>query len=251
MKIVRFTTPDNKIEYGIQEGEIVRGIEGLPYARLKDSGNKYKLSELKLLSPCTPSKVVGVMSNSRRVLEKMNKPIPPEPVVFFKPLTTVIGPEDNIIYPDSSNWVDYEGELGVIIKTKAYRVSKEDALNYVLGYTCFNDTSAMDWLYPKNQIAICKGYDTFSPFGPCVETELDPLNVEIEAYLNGEPAERGNTNELIFSIPEEISFISHIMTLLPGDIITSGTPGCDGPVKRGDRVEIKIAPIGTLRNYVV
>ncbi len=251
MKIVRFTTADNKVEYGIQEDGIVRGIEGLPYGRLKDSGSNYKLSELKLLSPCTPSKILGVQRNSRRVIAKLNVPLPPEPMVFLKPPTSVIGPDDDIIYPESSHWVNYEAEVGVVMKTQAYRVSKEDALNYVLGYTCFNDVSAMDWLYEKNQMALSKSFDTFAAIGPCIETDIDPLDVWVETYLNGEPKERGNTNELIFSIPEQISFISHVMTLLPGDVITTGTPGCNSPMKRGDSIEIKIESIGTLRNYVV
>jgi 2-keto-4-pentenoate hydratase/2-oxohepta-3-ene-1,7-dioic acid hydratase in catechol pathway len=251
MKIVRFISPEKKIEYGVQEGNLVRGIRGLPYNQLKYSGSSYKLSNLKLLAPCAPSKIVGVMANCRKVLEKYNLPVPTEPVVFFKPISSIVGPEDNIIYPDSSDKVNYEGELGVIIKYKAHRVSKEDALKYVLGYTCFNDVGAMDWIFDKNQRAVGKGYDTFSPFGPCIETELDPMNAETKCYVNGELATEGNTNELIFSVADQVSFLSHIMTLLPGDIITIGNSGCEGTVKRGDTVEIKIEPIGMLRNYVV
>jgi len=251
MKIIRFVNPDKKIEYGILEGEVVRGIKGEPYSQIKYSGSSYKLSQLKLLAPCTPSKIVGVMANSHKVIKKFNMPMPTEPVVFLKPPSSIINPEDNIVYPESSNKVDFEGELGVIMKAKAHRVSKEDAPNYVLGYTCINDVSALDWLFDKNQPAVCKAYDTFSPFGPCIETELDPANVEIEAYLNGELAAEGHISDLIFSIPDQIEFLSHIMTLLPGDVITPGTPACHGFVKRGDTVEIKIEPIGTLRNYVV
>ncbi len=251
MKIVRFVNPDKKIEYGILEGEVVRGIKGEPYRQIGYSGKSYKLSHLKLLAPCAPSKIIGVMANSHKVIKKFNLPMPTEPIVFLKPPSSIINPEENIVYPESSNKVNIEGELGVIMKAKAYRVSKEDALKYVLGYTCFNDCSALDWLFDKNQPAICKAYDTFSPFGPCIETELDPANVEIKAYLNGELVAEGDNSDLIFSILDQIEFLSHIMTLLPGDIITPGTPGCNPFIKRGDTVEIKIAPIGTLRNYVV
>ena len=251
MKIVRFVNPDKKIEYGILEGEVVRGIKGEPYRQIRYSGKSYKLNQLKLLAPCTPSKIIGVMANSHKVIKKFNLPMPTEPIVFLKPPSSIINPEDNIVYPESSNKVNIEGELGVIMKAKAHRVSKEDASNYILGYTCFNDVSALDWLFDKNQPAICKAYDTLSPFGPCIETELDPANVEIKAYLNGELAAEGDNSDLIFSIPDQVEFLSHIMTLLPGDVITPGTPGVNPFIKRGDTVEIKIEPIGTLRNYVV
>ena len=251
MKIVRFVNPDKKIEYGILEGEVVRGIKGEPYRQIRYSGKSYKLSQLKLLAPCTPSKIIGVMANSHKVIKKFNLPMPTEPIVFLKPPSSIINPEDNIVYPESSNKVNIEGELGVIMKAKAHRVSKEDAPNYILGYTCFNDVSALDWLFDKNQPAVCKAYDTLSPFGPCIETELDPANVEIKAYLNGELAAEGDNSDLIFPIPDQVEFLSHIMTLLPGDVITPGTPGVNPFIKRGDTVEIKIEPIGTLRNYVV
>jgi len=251
VKIVRFVNPDKKIEYGILEGEVVRGIKGEPYRQIRYSGKSYKLNQLKLLAPCTPSKIIGVMANSHKVIKKFNLPMPTEPIVFLKPPSSIINPEDNIVYPESSNKVNIEGELGVIMKAKAHRVSKEDASNYILGYTCFNDVSALDWLFDKNQPAICKAYDTLSPFGPCIETELDPANVEIKAYLNGELAAEGDNSDLIFSIPDQVEFLSHIMTLLPGDVITPGTPGVNPFIKRGDTVEIKIEPIGTLRNYVV
>jgi 2-keto-4-pentenoate hydratase/2-oxohepta-3-ene-1,7-dioic acid hydratase in catechol pathway len=253
MKIVRYVNPDKKIEYGVLEDSIVRGIKGQPYSQIKYSGTSYKLNQLKLLAPCTPSKIVGVHANCEKILKKFNLPVPTHPPTFFKPPTSIINPEENIVYPDSSNRVDYEGELAFIMKAKAYRVSKKDALKYVLGYTCFNDCSALDWIFDKDKVdwAVGKGYDTFSPFGPCIETELDPLNTEVKVYVNGKLATTGNTNELIFSVPDQIEFISHVMTLLPGDIITTGTAGTQDLLKRGDTIEVKIAEIGTLRNYVV
>jgi len=177
-------------------------------------------------------------------------PLPNAPLIFLKPSTAVIGPEENITYPPSSHRVDYEGELGVVIKKPVWRVSIEDALDYVLGYTCFNDTTARDLQSLDKQWTRAKGFNTFAAVGPCIETELDPGNVVLETYINGEIKQRGNTNDLIYPIPELINFISNVMTLLPGDIIATGTPSGIGPMYPGDTVEIKIKPIGTLRNYV-
>jgi len=250
MKIVRYTV-GKKAEYGIWDGELVQSLAGEPYHQLKGSNCYHKLSDLKLLPPCTPSKVVAVGLNYFSHAEEVKMPIPPEPLLFLKPSSSVIGPEDNIVYPPFSQRVDYEAELGVVIRTLAWQVSREEAMNYVLGYTCFNDVTARDLQAKDNQWTRAKGCDTFAPVGPCIETELDPGNVYVEAYLNGERKQRANTNDLVFSVPELVSYISHIMTLLPGDIIATGTPGGIGPMQRGDTIEIKIGPIGTLRNHVV
>jgi 2-keto-4-pentenoate hydratase/2-oxohepta-3-ene-1,7-dioic acid hydratase in catechol pathway len=161
-----------------------------------------------------------------------------------------MGSEDYIVYPEMSHQVDYEGELGVVMKKKASHVSPQEALDYVLGYTCFNDVTARDLQNLDGQWTRCKGFDTFAPFGPCIETELDPANAPIETYLNGELRQKGNTSDLIFPVNEIISFVSQVMTLLPGDIIATGTPGGIGPMHPGDTIEIKIAPIGILKNYV-
>ena len=250
MKIVRFAI-DDKVKYGILEDKSIQGIEDKPYRHLKPSDHYYQLSEVKLLSPCTPSKIVALGVNYRSHAEEMNTPLPNAPLIFLKPSTAVIGTEENIAYPSSSHRVDYEGELGVVIKKPVWRVSIEDALDYVLGYTCFNDITARDLQYEDRQWTRAKSFDTFAAVGPCIETELDPGNVVLETYLNGELKQQANTNDLIYSIPELINFISHVMTLLPGDIIATGTPSGVGPMYPGDTVEIKIEPIGTLRNYVV
>ncbi|TRZ48316.1 MAG: FAA hydrolase family protein, partial [Dehalococcoidia bacterium] len=147
--------------------------------------------------------------------------------------------------------VDYEGELGVVIKKPAWRVSEAKALDYILGYTCFNDVTARDLQSKDEQWTRAKGFDTFAAIGPCIETELNPRNVTVETYVNGNLKQHGNTADLIYSIPQLINFISHVMSLLPGDIIATGTPSGIGPMYPGDTVEIKIAPIGTLRNHVV
>ena len=250
MKIVRFAV-DNKVKYGILSGESVQTIEDKPYRYLKLSDCYYKLTEVKLLSPCIPSKIVALGLNYRSHAEEVNVSLPNAPLIFLKPSTAVIGPEDNIVYPASSARVDYEGELAVVIKKPVWRVSVEDALDYVLGYTCFNDVTARDLQYQDKQWTRAKGFNTFAAVGPWIETELDPGNVVLETYLNGKLKQRANTNDLIYSVPELINFISNVMTLLPGDIIAAGTPSGIGSMYPDDTVDIKIEPIGTLRNYVV
>jgi len=250
MKIVRYTI-DKTTEYGIWDGELVQSLTATPYRQLKRRNRYHRLSDLKLLPPCTPSKIVALGLNYHSHAREIKMPVPPEPLIFLKPSTSVIGPEDNIVYPESSERIDYEGELGVVIKNRTRRVSTKEAMNHVLGYTCFNDVTARDLQYRDKQWTRAKSFDTFSAIGPCIETELDPGNVHLETCLNGELRQQGNTSDLVFSVPELVSFISHIMTLLPGDIIATGTPSGIGPMKPGDTVEVKIEPIGTLRNYVV
>jgi len=250
MKIVRFTA-ENKVKYGLLDGKSIQAIDGKPFRYIKLTDHHYQLSKVKLLPPCTPSKIVALGLNYRSHAKEVNAPLPNAPLIFLKPSTAVIGPDDNIVYPSSSQRVDYEGELAVVIKKPVWRVSLKDALDYVLGYTCFNDVTARDLQSQDSQWTRAKGFDTFAAIGPYIETELAPGNVVVETYLNGELKQQGNTNDLIYSIPELINFISHVMTMLPGDIIATGTPSGIGPMYPGDTVEIKIEGIGTLRNYVV
>ncbi len=250
VKIVRFSN-GSKIQYGILHDDSIQAIEGEPFGGVRLTGEQYNLSQVKLLAPCIPSKIVALGVNYHSHAEEMGSTLPEAPLIFIKPPTSVIGPEESIIYPPSSTRVDYECELGVVIQKEAWRVSEEDSLNYVLGYTCFNDVTARDLQRKDGQWTRAKSFNTFAPIGPCIETELDPADVPVETYLNGECKQRGNTSDLIFSVTEQISFISHVMTLLPGDIIATGTPGGIGPMQPGDTVEIRIEPIGTLRNYVI
>jgi 2-keto-4-pentenoate hydratase/2-oxohepta-3-ene-1,7-dioic acid hydratase in catechol pathway len=250
MKIVRFRT-SNQTSYGILDGDTIQAVEDMPFDSVKTTERYYPLKEVKLLPPCTPSKIVCLGLNYRSHAEEVNAPLPTVPLIFLKPSTAVIGPDDVIHYPPSSSRVDYEGELGVVINRLAKRVSVANTLNYVLGYTCFNDVTARDHQHFDKQWTRGKGFDTFAPFGPCIQTELDPGNASVETYLNGELRQRGNTSDLIYSVPELIAFISNVMTLLPGDIIATGTPSGISPMSPGDTVEIKIESIGTLRNRVV
>ncbi len=250
MKIVRFAV-DGKVKYGILSGQSIQGIEGKPFRSAKPAGDLYRLSQVKLLAPCLPSKIVAMGLNYKKHAEEVKAPLPKEPLIFLKPPTCVIGPEENIVYPPSSTRIDFEGELALVIKKRAWQISKEKAFDYVLGYTCLNDVSARDHQRDDVQWTRAKGFDTFGPIGPCIETELDPDNVMVETYLNGELKQHSSTSDLIFPVAEQISFISHVMTLLPGDVITTGTPSGIGPMKPGDVVEIKIEKVGTLRNYIV
>ncbi|MFC2033729.1 fumarylacetoacetate hydrolase family protein [Chloroflexota bacterium] len=249
MKIIRYAI-DNKINYGILDGDMVQSLADTPYASLKTTSCRYKLDELKLLAPCLPSKIMALGLNYHSHAKELQMPLPEVPLLFLKPSTAVVGPEDSITYPQSTQRMDYEGELGVVIKMPAYQVSVKEALSYVLGYTCFNDVTARDLQQKDKQWSRAKGFDTFAPMGPCIETELNPADVPLETYLNGELKQQGNTSDLIFPVPELVSFLSHIMTLLPGDVIATGTPSGIGPMQPGDTVEVKIQPIGILRNYV-
>jgi len=250
MKIIRFAA-EGSVKYGILAGQRVQAIKGRPFGSLNATDLRYQLSKVKLLAPCLPSKIVAVGLNYRAHAQETKQPLPKEPLIFLKPPTAVIGPEDNIVYPPSSTRVDYEGELGVVIKKRAWQVSEEKALDYVLGYTCFNDVTARDLQSSDGQWTRGKGFDTFAGIGPCIETELDPANAMVETYLNGKLKQHSSTSDLIFPVTRLISFISHVMTLLPGDVIATGTPSGIGPMLPGDTVEIKIEGIATLRNHVV
>ncbi len=250
MKIVRFAHGSG-ISYGILEGTRVKALAGEPYDSIVPGQESFRLDKLKLLSPCTPSKIVALGVNYRSHGEEMKHRLPEEPLIFLKPPTSVIGPEDNIVYPPSSERVDYEGELGVVIKKTAHLVSRERAPEYILGYTCLNDVTARDLQAKDKQWTRAKGFDTFAPIGPCIETELDPANLALETRLNGEVKQKTTTAELIFPVFELIRFITGVMTLLPGDVIATGTTSGIGPMQPGDTVEITIQGIGTLRNRVI
>ena len=240
-----------KVTYGVLEDRSVRACSGTPYRQLKMTGRRYDLEELRLLVPCRPSKIVALGVNYRSHAAEMESRPPGEPLLFLKPPTAVIGPGENIVYPPMSARVDYEGELGVVIGRRARRITKEEAGHYILGYTCFNDVTARDLQAEDRQWTRAKGFDTFAPIGPCIETELDPSGLALETHLNGEIKQQASTADLIFAVDILVSFISHVMTHLPGDVIATGTPGGIGPMQPGDTVEVSIENIGTLKNCVV
>lgn len=250
MKIVRFES-GGTAQYGILDGKVVRAIADGPFHAVTEAHVSYHLEEIKILAPCSPSKIVAVGINYRSHALEMGNELPESPLIFLKPPTTVIGPDEDIIYPPSSKQVDYEGELGVVIGKTARRVPAGKARDYVLGYTCLNDVTARDLQRLDGQWTRSKGFDTFAPFGPCIETEVDDTRLPVQTFVNGRLVQEGNTSDLIFGVAELVSFISDVMTLLPGDVVATGTPGGVGPIQPGDTVEVRIDPIGTLRNRVV
>lgn len=254
MKFCRFSS-DDRTAYGVIEGGFVHEIEKNPFCENPPDGarkaGKRRLEEVRLLSPVVPSKIVAIGLNYRAHAAEFKKPLPEEPMLFMKPSTSVIGPDDEIIYPTHmSHRVDYEGELAVVIGTTAKDVPVINAPEHILGYTCFNDVTARDLQGKDIQYTRAKGFDTFACVGPCIETEIDPLNARIETYLNGEKKQDTSTADMIFDVFELVSFVSHVMTLLPGDIIATGTPSGVGKMRPGDRVEVRIEGIGSLVNTV-
>jgi len=239
--------------------DVVRGFQRSPFEDFKGSGssfpldgNVYKLSEIELLTPCIPSKYIGIGLNFQKTVEILKMPIPKVPIVFLKPTTSIIGHNDNIILPPAPSRVIHEGELALVIGKEGKNVPEERAREHLLGFTCTNDvsdTSAFEEDHGNPTRA--KGQDTFGPIGPWIETEVDPDDLKIEVYVNGELRQCGSTSEFIFGINKLISFVSTVMTLLPGDIIATGTPPGSVEIKPGDVVEVKIDRIGTLKNRVI
>jgi 2-keto-4-pentenoate hydratase/2-oxohepta-3-ene-1,7-dioic acid hydratase in catechol pathway len=251
MKIIRYFYQDHT-SYGILEGEALQPLLAPPYEGLHTTEQHIPLASVRLLAPCEPSKIVALGLNYRDHAQEMRMALPDEPLIFLKPSTSVIGPEEAIVYPPQSHRVDYEAELAVVIGRRASRVSEAEAENSILGYTCCNDVTARDLQKKDGQFTRSKSFDTFAPLGPWIETDLpDPGNITVEAYLNGQRRQQSHTGNLIFPVPVVVSFISHIMTLLPGDVISTGTPAGIGPMQAGDVVEIRLSGIGSLRNPVV
>ena len=210
------------------------------------------LAEAALLAPVQPSKIVCVGRNYREHAAELGNEVPVEPLIFLKPPSSVIGPGETIVRPKVSTRVDHEAELGVVIGKRCRNLkADEDVRQYILGYTCVNDVTARDLQKKDGQWTRGKGFDTFCPVGPIVVGQLDPWNgVEVEARVNGQVKQCGNTRDFIFSLDVVIRYIAQVMTLLPGDLIATGTPSGVGPLVAGDKVEITVAGIGSLQNLV-
>jgi 2-keto-4-pentenoate hydratase/2-oxohepta-3-ene-1,7-dioic acid hydratase in catechol pathway len=250
MKLVRFLA-GGRVACGVINGEAVAEVDGDFSAPIKTLKTSHALSAIALLPPCAPSKVVAVGLNYRDHAEELGFEIPEEPILFLKPASSVIGPRDAIRYPETTSRVDYEAELGVVIKDRVRHVGPREAGDHILGYTCVNDVTARDLQKKDGQWTRAKSFDTFCPVGPWIETDLDPGDLLVEAYLNGERKQSSRTSKFIFSVPYLVSFISKIMTLHPGDLIITGTPSGIGPMKPGDEIEVRIQGIGSLKNRVV
>lgn len=251
MRIVRFEMA-GRSGYGILQGEKIQVLWGTPYDGLTTTGEIMSFSEVTLLAPCQPSKIVALGLNYRDHAAEFGNPVPDEPLIFLKPSTAVIGPDAAIVYPAMSRRVDYEAELAVVMGKTARHVQEASYRDYVLGYTAFNDVTARDLQKKDGQFTRSKSFDTFAPLGPWIETEIgDPDRLTVEAYLNGDPRQHSHTGNMVFGVAALVSFISRVMTLLPGDIIATGTPSGIGPMRPGDVVEIRVEGIGALRNPVV
>ncbi len=249
MKLCRFASGKEE-KKGVIDNDKIKEVIGSFFTGFTITTNEYELSQVKLLPPVLPSKVVCVGRNYAEHAKELGNEVPEEPLIFLKPSTAVIGHEDNIIYPNQSKEVHFEAELGVVISKKCKAVTPEQAKDYILGFTCVNDVTARDIQKKENKFTRAKSFDTFCPIGPVIQTELDPLNVKVMSRLNGEIKQNGATKDMIHNVYQIISFISNIMTLLPGDVIATGTPSGVGPMNVGDTIEVEVEGIGILRNYV-
>ena len=238
--------------YAVEQDGRWRLVEGdvfgdsSPGAEIPSTGHR-------LLAPVSPSKIVCVGLNYKDHAAEQNKPLPPEPLIFIKPSTAVIGPGDAIVLPPGAGRVDHEAEAGIVVGRRATRVSAGDAHRYILGITCVNDVTARELQNKGAGYTRAKGFDTFAPIGPCIAQGLDYSRAEglrVEGLVNGATRQNSSTRELIFTIPTVIEFISNIMTLLPGDVIATGTPSGIGPLKAGDTVTVRVEGVGELTNPV-
>lgn len=250
MKIGRCLV-SGKEQYCVVDDHEVHVLSAPPFQGVVYSGTVIEKNDARLLPPVTPSKIVAIGLNYKAHAKEFGKPMPDEPLIFIKPATAIIGDGDDIVYPEMSKRVDYEGELAVVIGKQASHVSREQAKDYIFGFTIMNDVTARDLQAKDVQYTRAKGFDTFAPIGPWIETELNPGNLSIRTYVNGFLKQDGNTSDMQFTIYSIINFVSQVMTLLPGDVISTGTPPGIGPVNRGDTVEVEIQGIGRLRNKVV
>jgi 2-keto-4-pentenoate hydratase/2-oxohepta-3-ene-1,7-dioic acid hydratase in catechol pathway len=251
MKIYRFRYR-KRILCGVLKEEYLFPLNGSIFRDFRIGDSPIPMSEVKLLPPVNPSKVIGIGRNYREHAQELGNTVPAEPLIFLKPSTALIGPADAIEYPAMSDRVDYEGELAVVIRKKARLLRDEDPVDdHILGYTCFNDVTARDLQMKDVQFTRAKSFDTFAAAGPCIATGIDPGKLHLKTFLNGKLVQSGSTANLIFSVPFLVRFVSRVMTLLPGDLIATGTPAGVGPMVPGDRVDVQIDGIGVLSNTCV
>lgn len=249
MRFVRFES-EGGVAYGVIEGDEVWAIDSAPFGEWKKTGAVLPFEKVRLLAPVSPSKIVCVGLNYADHTAEISHELPDEPCLFLKPSTGVIGPGDDIIYPEMASRVDHEAELGIVIGKTAKDIPADKWRDWVLGYTCFNDVTARHLQAKDGQWTRAKGFDTFAPVGPWITDEVSPDDLGIRALVNGEVRQDSRTSRLIFPPSFLVPFISRIMTLLPGDVIATGTPSGISGMSVDDVVEIDIEGIGTLRNRV-
>ena len=255
MRIARFTTGDEPT-YGVVSEDagqqIVVALAGDPlYVGIHPTEVQHKLEDVRLLAPVIPrSKVVGVGRNYAAHAAELGSEVPDEPMLFLKPNTSVIGPGDPIFYPTQSIEVHYEGELAVVIGRICRDVEAERVADVVYGYTIGNDVTARDLQRNDVQFTRAKGFDSFCPLGPWIETKLDTSDLRVQTHLNGDLVQDGSTADMVFDVTSLVVYVTSVMTLLPGDVILTGTPEGVGPMRPGDEVEVAVSGIGTLANRV-
>ena len=257
MKFCRFSPLSSRqkstasIKFGLIEGDSIREISAAPWKEWKTALRSFPLKDCRLAAPVLPSKIVCVGRNYAAHAAEFGHEMPKEPMIFLKPPSSVIGPGESIVLPKYSQRVEHEAELGLVIgKTCSHLNDDEDPLSYLLGYTCVNDVTARDLQKSDVQFTRAKGFDTFCPVGPHIETELHPHNVLVEAHVNGTQKQSGDTSLMAFPVAFLVRWISRMMTLVPGDLIATGTPAGVGPLVAGDTVAVSVAGIGMLRNPV-
>ncbi len=233
------------------EGPLVAPIPGHPFGPIQPSDVRVPLADVRLLAPVLPSKVIGVGRNYADHAQELGNEVPAEPLLFLKPSTSVIGPSDGIVYPRQSSDVQHEAELAVVIGRLCREVPRERVADVVLGYTCGNDVTARDLQRTDGQWARAKGFDSFCPLGPWIETDLDPSDVAITCTVGEELRQAGRTKQMVQDVAALVSYISEAFTLLPGDVILTGTPAGVAQLSVGDEVSVSVEGIGTLTNRVV
>jgi 2-keto-4-pentenoate hydratase/2-oxohepta-3-ene-1,7-dioic acid hydratase in catechol pathway len=252
MRLLRFRTGERIATGAIQPGDdTIRVLAGTFFEDPVPTGEELALDEVGLLAPLLPSKLVCVGKNYAAHAAEFDSEVPAEPLLFLKPSTAVIGPGDPIRLLPINRRTDYEGELAVVIGRLARGVRAEDAYRYILGYTCANDVTLRDLQHTNDQWTRAKGFDGSCPLGPWIETEVDPIDVAVETRLNGEVVQRGSTADMVFGVATLLEYITTFMTLLPGDVVLTGTPEGVGPLAPGDVVEVEVEGVGPLTNAVV
>jgi 2-keto-4-pentenoate hydratase/2-oxohepta-3-ene-1,7-dioic acid hydratase in catechol pathway len=251
VRIARFTK-DGDLFFGVVESDdTIATVAAHPFGEIQFTGERQPLADVRLTAPILPSKVIAIGKNYAEHAREMGGEAPEQPVMFMKPSTSVIGQLEAVVHPPQSERVDYEGELAVVIGRLCREVPKERASEVILGYTCANDVTARDLQKSDGQWTRAKGFDSFCPLGPWIETELDPSDLAITTTVNGETRQDSRTSKLLHDVPELIEFVTSVMTLLPGDVILTGTPEGVGPLNVDDEVSVTIENIGTLTNRVV
>lgn len=247
-----FDQNDNKTYYGLLEGTRVQPLSGPPWLEGQPVGESRAGEELKLIAPVEPSKIVCIGLNYHAHVQASYSAdeAPENPLIFLKPPSAIIGPEDLIHHPPASERVDYEAELGVVIGRTARKVAQSEADNYIFGLTCANDVTARDLQKKDGQWSRAKGFDTFCPIGPWIVTGIDYRDLLVEGVLNGKVMQSGRTAQMIFPIDFLISYVSSVMTLNPGDLICTGTPSGISPMKSRDTIEVRIEHVGSLVNHM-